>query len=108
MGVPYTHGIWRVKPGRAEEFVAAWTEFAEWTVEHVEGAGWGKLLRDREDDHRFISIGPWASLEAIEAWRSLDGWSERVARFRELLETFEPSTLEPVAERGNDRAEPGS
>jgi heme-degrading monooxygenase HmoA len=100
MSVPYTHGIWQVKPGRADEFVAAWTAFADWTIANVEGAGWGKLLRDPEHEDRFVSFGPWASLEAIEAWRNLDGWKEHVARIRELLVSFEPSTLEPVVERG--------
>lgn len=100
MAVPYTHGIWQVKPGRADEFVAGWIEFADWTSANAEGAGRGALLRDLDDDHRFVSVGPWQSLEAIESWRSLPGWAERVARLRELLVGFEPSTLELVAERG--------
>ena len=66
MPVPYTHGVWHVKPGKAEDFVAAWQEFADWTIENVDGAGWGR----------------------------------RFARIRELLVSFEPSTLEPVVERG--------
>lgn len=57
MAVPYTLGIWRVKPGRADEFVAAWTEFADWTTRHARGAGWGRLLRDVNDDHRFVGVG---------------------------------------------------
>jgi heme-degrading monooxygenase HmoA len=100
MAVPYTQGIWQVKPGRGEEFVAGWIEFAEWTSASVEGAGRGALLRDLSDDHRFVSVGPWQSLEAIETWRSLPGWAERVAKLRELLVNFEPATLELVAERG--------
>lgn len=100
MPVLYTQGVWRVKPGHTEEFVAAWTEFADWTLQHAAGAGWGKLLRDLDDPHRFISIGPWESLAAIEAWRALDGWKERVGRIRELLVDFAPATLEPVVERG--------
>jgi hypothetical protein len=48
----------------------------------------------------FVSFGPWESLEAIETWRSLDGWKERVERVRELLVSFEPSTLEPIVEHG--------
>ncbi len=100
MSVPYTHGIWQVKPGHADEFVAAWTEFADWTIAHAAGTGWGKLLRDVEDPNRFFTFGPWASFGAIEAWRALDGWQERVARIRQLLEDFRPSTLEVVVERG--------
>jgi heme-degrading monooxygenase HmoA len=89
-----------VQPGRGDEFVAAWVEFAEWTTANVRGAGRGTLLRDLTDDHRFVSIGPWESLEAIQTWRTLDGWTERVTRIREMLVSFEPATLELVAERG--------
>ena len=99
-GVPYTHGIWQVKPGKGDDFIAAWTEFADWTVQHAHGAGWGKLLRDLNDENRFISFGPWESLAAIEAWRSLDGFDERVSRIRDLLVGFEPASLQAVVERG--------
>ncbi len=99
MSVAYTEGVWQVKPGHADEFVAAWSEFADWTSEHADGSGWVKLLRDREDANRFVTIGPWASLEAIEAWRSLDGWQERIGRVRRLLVDFRASTLEVVLER---------
>jgi quinol monooxygenase YgiN len=99
MPVPYTQGVWQVKPGRADDFVDAWKEFAEWTAQHAEGARRGTLLRDLGDPNRFISIGPWESIAAIDAWRALDGWKERVARIRDMLESFEPATLELVAER---------
>jgi heme-degrading monooxygenase HmoA len=100
VSVPYTQGVWMVKPGREEEFVRAWSEFAVWTLEHAAGTGSAKLLRDLEDASRFVSIGPWESFEAIEAWRDLDGFKERVGRIRELLVRFQPSTLEVVAEYG--------
>jgi heme-degrading monooxygenase HmoA len=100
VATPYTHGVWQVKPGRADEFVAAWTELADWTFANVEGTGSAKLLRDLEREDRFVSFGPWQSLEAIEAWRNLDGFKDHVERIRELLVSFEPSTLEPVIERG--------
>ena len=98
MGQPYTHGIWTVTPGREEQFVAAWTELAEWTGRDVPGSNWAKLLRDGSAPNRFISFGPWESLDAIEGWRALAGWQQRVRRLRELLDGFEPSTLELVAE----------
>ena len=102
MNTPYTHGIWKVQPGRGDEFVAAWTELAEWSMREVAGSGSARLLRDLADPDRFVSFGPWESLEAIEAWRTLDGFGERVGRLRELLVSFEPSTLELVVERGPD------
>jgi hypothetical protein len=86
--------------GRTDAFIAAWIEFAQWTADNVEGAGVGTLLRDTSDDHRFVSFGPWESLTAIENWRGLEGWGARVGSLRELLVSFEPATLELVAERG--------
>lgn len=97
MGQPYTHGIWTVTPGREEQFVNAWTEMAVWTGRDVPGSMWAKLLRDTSAPNRFITLGPWESLDAIENWRALPGWQERVQRLRELLDGFEPSTLELVA-----------
>ena len=100
LATPYTLGIWHVRPGHADDFVEAWTEFADLTVEQASGSGWGRLLRDMENPDRFISVGPWESLAAIEGWRALDGFRQRVGRIRQLLVSFEPATLECVAERG--------
>lgn len=99
MAKPYTMGIWSVQEGREDEFVAAWSEFADWSAEQAPGAGWVRLLRDRANPQRFITVGPWDSLEAIEAWRALPGWGERVGRIRELLSGFEAVTLDAVIER---------
>lgn len=101
MGVPYSSGVWIAKPGREEEFVAAWRKFAEWSLATIEGAGWAKLLRDRVQSNRFLSFGPWENVEGIEAWRSHPGFAERLGRIRELIENLEPSTLEAVAEVGD-------
>ena len=94
----YTHGTWVVKPGNEDEFVRTWTEFADWTRANVPGAGTGRLLRDREQPNRFVSFGPWESLDAIAAWRQMPQFQETVGKMRELLETFEPHTLDLVAE----------
>jgi heme-degrading monooxygenase HmoA len=69
-------------------------------LSEVPGSTWGKLLRDSSTPNRFVSFGPWESGDAIAAWRALPGWEERVERLRELLDGFEPSTLELVAEVG--------
>jgi quinol monooxygenase YgiN len=100
MGKPYSSGVWIAKPGRESEFVAAWREFAEWSLATIDGAGWAKLLQDRARSNRFVSFGPWANVEAIEAWRSHPGFAERVGRIRELIDSLEPSTLEAVVEVG--------
>jgi len=95
---PYTHGTWIVKPGKEDEFISAWKKLAEWTKANVPGAGTGRLLRDREQTNRFASFGPWENLEAIAAWRQMPEFQEMVGRMRDLLETFDPRTLDLVAE----------
>lgn len=60
----------------------------------------GAPLRDTTDENRFVSFGPWESHAAIERWRMHPGRQERVTAIRELLDGFEPSTLELVADRG--------
>jgi quinol monooxygenase YgiN len=90
----YTHGVWMTKPGCEEKFVAGWREMAEWTQHNVAGGGVGRLLQDEVQPNRFISFGPWENKEAIETWRRLPGFVERITRLRECLETFAPATLE--------------
>jgi heme-degrading monooxygenase HmoA len=91
----YTLGIWTVKPGREDEFVAAWREMATGTKADFPEAT-AVLLRDREQPNRFISAGPWESLDRIRDWRSSAAFGDGVARMRELLEDFEPHTMDPV------------
>ncbi len=93
----FTHGRWTVKPGREDEFVVAWSEFAEWTRKNIPGAQWAVLLRDQQQRSVFLSLGPWESPAAVEAWRASEGFRTRVGRIRELLDGFEAATLDPVA-----------
>jgi quinol monooxygenase YgiN len=95
----YTAGIWTVKPGREEEFVALWRELAEWTLGSFSVAQ-GTLLRGREQPTRFLSFGPCESIEQIEAWRSAPEWQELVGRLPELLDSFEPGTYDVAATAG--------
>lgn len=76
---PYTQGVRHVREGRGDEFVSAWTEFAQWTKANAPGARWAKLLRDADDPNRFVTIGLWDSTDAIDPWRSLDGGSRTSA-----------------------------
>jgi quinol monooxygenase YgiN len=92
----WSSGIWTVLPGRGDEFVAAWLGFAEWS-RSTHGATRAWLLRDRAHADRFLSVGPWPSEAAIEAWRSDPGFKERIGRIRELLDDVAVSTLDPVA-----------
>lgn len=91
----YTLGIWTVKAGREQEFIAAWRDFAEATQDEFPAAS-AFLVQDRDTPSRFVSCGPWDSIEQIEAWRSSAAFRDGVGRIRELLDAFEPHTLDEV------------
>ncbi|HYI45313.1 MAG TPA: antibiotic biosynthesis monooxygenase family protein [Actinomycetota bacterium] len=94
----FTCGRWQVAPGKEDEFVAAWRELADWTSTSISGAGWAKLLRDRENPNVFLSFGRWDSMGALQEWRSAGGFTERIGKMRGLLEDFEAKILETTAE----------
>ena len=98
MAAPYTHTSWVVKEGREDEFVERWREWADWT--RRQGlASQAMLLRDVDDPRRFISFGPWESIQAVSNWRAQAGYHERVVKLGEVVDHFEPRTLEDVASR---------
>ena len=98
MPQPYTYGVWIVKPGREDDFVAAWREMATWRAAHAPGVGVARLLQDEDQPMRFISIGPWDDKDALASSRSQLGFQEHLGKLREMLETYTPATLELRAE----------
>lgn len=93
----YTVGVWTVKPGKEDEFVAAWQEMAVATREEYPGRS-AVLLRDRRTPNLFIGSGPWASMEEIEEWRMRSpAFARFISHVRELIESFTPHTMDPVA-----------
>jgi heme-degrading monooxygenase HmoA len=96
MAITYTSGIWAVKDGHDDEFVAAWSEFVDYTRE-MDGAGTFRLLRDVDRPGRFMSFGDWESHAAQEAWKQTDEFSARMRRVLEHAE-LESSTYELVTE----------
>jgi len=99
----YTAGIWTVQPGREDDFVDAWEELARWTLDNISGSKWARLLQNRDDETRFVSFGPWESVDAIEQWRASPGFQERVERIQSMLEAFQPGTFELRAEARTER-----
>ena len=96
----YTSGDWHVKPGREQEFVDAWQELAEWSTNEYGPDGWGKLFRDKEDPARFRSVGAWPDERVVEEWRASDGFKQRLAKIRELLEEMSIRTFDLATEVG--------
>jgi quinol monooxygenase YgiN len=95
----YTLGIWLVHPGRENDFVQAWRDIARKTQEDFPG-GKAVLMHDRDVPNRFISTGPWESLEQIEQWRGSEMYQQSLQTIKELLEHFEPHTLDEAATIG--------
>lgn len=98
MDTPYTHTTWQVKVGRESEFVQRWSEWVDWSREQGLTAP-ALLLRDAESPQTFVSFGPWENMSAVRSWRALPGYQEQVARLRDVIDGFEPRTLEVVARR---------
>src|SRR3954447_9195062 len=97
MSVTYSSGAWTAKEGEDEAFVAAWTEFASW-LSTMPGAGTARLTRDLTEPRRYLSFAPWASAEAMQAWKSNDEFRQRIGAVREHVTEFTPSEFELVAE----------
>ena len=93
----YTLGIWTVKNGREGEFVDAWRDLAERTKSDFPDET-ATLLRDRDQPNRFISFGPWDTLEQIERWRGSETFKQAVGTIRAMLENFEAHTMDLAAE----------
>lgn len=94
----YTHGTWKVKKGKEQEFIDAWSAFADWTKAQYPRAA-GTLLQDLDDPTVFHSFGPWESREEIEEWRRQPGFAERVDQMKALLEDFGPRTMRVVSQK---------
>jgi heme-degrading monooxygenase HmoA len=95
MATIYTLGLWVVKSGREEEFISAWQDMATRTKADFPDAS-AVLLRDRDMPNHFVSSGPWDSLEQAQAWRASTPFRDGLANIRELLDSFEPHTMDPV------------
>jgi heme-degrading monooxygenase HmoA len=91
----YSHSVWIVKAGCEDEFISRWLDLARWSA--LEGRASGQLLRDADRPERFVSLGPWESVEGIRRWRRLEGYHQRVVALQELVDSFEPHTLQEVA-----------
>jgi heme-degrading monooxygenase HmoA len=93
----YTSGVWLVKEGEEDDFVADWREFAVW-ARTMPGCGTLMLVRDLDEPSRFMSFAPWESFETQRAWKETDEFRERMTRVRRHVDDFTPRTYESVAQ----------
>jgi quinol monooxygenase YgiN len=92
----WTHGTWIVKPGAEDAFVAAWTELARAGSDEVSPPAPPTLLRDRDRPNVFVSFGPWRDDAEVERFRASDAFARAREAMRDVLESFEPLTLDEV------------
>jgi quinol monooxygenase YgiN len=102
----YSLDSWLVHPGCESEFIASWTDLLQWTMQEVAGKVSGvPLYRDLHQSHHFFCPMAWESLEALAAWRSSQGYQNRIERIEHLCADLEARTLVQVT-RLSPRAAP--
>ena len=90
----WTLDSWLVYPGREEEFVAAWTDLMQWTMQEVPGQVSSiPLYRDFQQSSRFFCPMAWESVEAIATWRANQGYQNRIEHIEQLCAERESRTL---------------
>jgi heme-degrading monooxygenase HmoA len=94
--IVYSVGIWSVKPGKEEEFLKSWKDFANWTMANQKGSRNVVMLQDSEQKNRFISVGPWDNLENMQAWRQSPEFKAAFMKFKELCDEIKPHTMKSV------------
>jgi quinol monooxygenase YgiN len=92
----YTLGIWIVKKGKEKVFIAAWREFAKWSLKKQLGNTMATLLQDEVCPQQFISFGPWKNHKCIQVWRNQPEFKDFIQKARHLCEDIKPHTLKSV------------
>jgi hypothetical protein len=90
----WTHGVWTIKPGREDEFVAAWRGMARAAVAEFDPPGRPLLLRDRDRPNVFRSFGGWDDPQTVERFRAFI--KPHIEGIRELSESVEIFALDEV------------
>ena len=92
MGAPYTHGKWKVKEGREDDFIAAWKGFGRFAADS--GATGIRLLQDLQTPAHFYSFGSWSEAGQITAFRGSPEFQRYVDGMQDMTESFEPVVCE--------------
>ncbi len=100
----YASGDWHVKPGREDEFLEAWREFAEAGMLELPSDAWVVMLRDEDDPAHFRSVGPFRDDAAVAAWRDGEAFRQHMGAMREMLVALDVSTYEEALSLGSPRA----
>lgn len=87
-----------VKEGREDEFARRWQESADRVALEVPGVVF-KLLRDRENPQRYVSLGEgWRTVDQIDAVRESPAFQDSMSSIWRVLDSGDISTLDLVSE----------
>lgn len=92
----FTLAVYRVKPGREDEFVAAWDGLAETFSSLPNPPLWGTLIRHLTERTLFYSFGPWRGREDVRAMRESPAAAAAFRRLHELCDELTPGDYEVV------------
>lgn len=97
LGQIFSSAIWVVKSGNEQKLIDLWSDFADWTGKNIAGSTEASLLQSLDEPQKFLSFGPWQSLESVEDWRSRPQFKEYFSQLQEICEEITPMTLKKVA-----------
>lgn len=93
----YTLGVWRVKHGREDEFVAAWQALGRYFNGLPHPPGKGTLLQSLDEPQQFYSFGPWLSIDDIQEMRNHPETPTEISRLMDLCEDGRPGAFRVAA-----------
>ena len=93
----YTLGVWRVKSGKEDEFVAAWQGLGRYFRSLPHPPGVGTLLQSVDDPQQFYSFGPWRTLDDIREMRNLPETAREIGKLIDLCEAGQPGAFRVAA-----------
>ena len=95
----YTHGMWRVQPGKEAEFIEAWKALNDIfrALPNPPGPGQGILIQNVADPLQFYSIGSWRSSEDLAAMRAHPQAQAGIKRLEELCDDGVRGTYRLIA-----------
>ena len=96
-GDVYTLGVWKVKPGQEESFIAVWKELGAFFLSLPKPPGPGTLVQSLEDPTLLYSFGPWNSLEDIQAMRVHPQAPAMIGKLASLCDQATPGSFRLVA-----------
>lgn len=93
----YTLGVWQVKPGAEEAFVATWKELGVLFMSLPQPPGPGTLVQSVDQPQLFYSFGPWPSFEAVQAMRADSCTPDAIKELSALCSEAKPGTFRVIA-----------